>query len=209
MCLHWQRPDTLQVRVPSRCPDHLIDQFINKNEAWINAQWQRSQRWPGLPDSRYEQGGRLWLLGEPYEIRVLASDGSTELQLTEEQLIVTSRKLDRGYVERQILAWKRQFAELYFSQRLVEIHQGSAVPLPDYDFVVRNMKRQWGNCSRDGLIKLNVSLLRYPPACIDYVISHELTHLVHFNHGVRFYQLLEQLCPTWAEDKQLLECYSG
>jgi predicted metal-dependent hydrolase len=67
------------------------------------------------------------------------------------------------------------------------------------------MPRRWGSFSRTGRILLNPDLIRAPVACIDYVITHEMIHLIHPNHGPDFYDLLETLMPDWRVRKQKLE----
>jgi predicted metal-dependent hydrolase len=59
------------------------------------------------------------------------------------------------------------------------------------------MKRSWGTCSVSGLITLNPLLIKAPPQYVDYVIAHEMCHLLEHNHGPRFYRLLEKLIPNW------------
>jgi predicted metal-dependent hydrolase len=78
---------------------------------------------------------------------------------------------------------------------------GCQPPLP----IFRSMPRRWGSWSRSGRISLNPELIRAPTACIDYVITHELIHLIHPHHGAAFYELLETLMPDWRNRKQRLE----
>jgi len=59
--------------------------------------------------------------------------------------------------------------------------------------------------SKGGTLTLNISLVRAPLECIDYVITHELCHLVHHDHSPRFYQLLEKVMPEWERRKHRLE----
>jgi predicted metal-dependent hydrolase len=67
------------------------------------------------------------------------------------------------------------------------------------------MQRRWGSLSSSGRISLNPDLIRAPTMCIDYVITHELVHLIHPHHGPAFYELLETLMPDWRRRKQRLE----
>lgn len=73
---------------------------------------------------------------------------------------------------------------------------------------LRWMKRTWGSCSASGVITLNPHLVKAPPACIDYVIAHEVCHLEEHNHGKAFYALQERLCPDWRESKAALAAKS-
>ena len=67
------------------------------------------------------------------------------------------------------------------------------------------MPKRWGSAWKDGTIALNPELIRAPSACVDYVITHEICHLKHPDHGPRFRALLQQLCPDWVTLKARLE----
>ncbi len=69
---------------------------------------------------------------------------------------------------------------------------------------VRNMKN-WGNCrSRDRRITLNLKLAMKDKICLQYVLIHELTHLIEFNHGKNFKKLMDEFLPNWREIKKIL-----
>ncbi|MEJ2118045.1 MAG: M48 family metallopeptidase [Alphaproteobacteria bacterium] len=67
------------------------------------------------------------------------------------------------------------------------------------------MKLRWGSHSRKGMITLNHELIRAPSACIDYVIAHELAHVVRPNHSAKFYELLDSVMGDWGARKERLE----
>jgi predicted metal-dependent hydrolase len=67
------------------------------------------------------------------------------------------------------------------------------------------MPRRWGSFTPAGKILLNPDLIRAPVACIDYVIMHELAHLIHPNHSENFYDLLDTLMPDWRARNLRLE----
>ena len=67
------------------------------------------------------------------------------------------------------------------------------------------MKRRWGSCTKDGAILLNLLLIQASPRCIEYVITHELCHLIHHNHNAGFFRLLDRVMPDWRERKRKLE----
>ena len=69
----------------------------------------------------------------------------------------------------------------------------------------RRMPKRWGSCTKNGAIYLNPELILAPPSCIDYVITHELCHLLHPAHGPAFFALLRKLMPDWEERKARLE----
>ena len=67
------------------------------------------------------------------------------------------------------------------------------------------MKKQWGSCSPQGVITLNPHLVKAPRDCVDYVLVHELCHLVEHNHSVEFYRLLGGQIPGWESVKAKLD----
>lgn len=68
---------------------------------------------------------------------------------------------------------------------------------------VRKMKN-WGNCKQDGRITLNLNLAKKDPICLEYVMMHELCHLIEFNHSKKFKKLMDKFCPNWKEIKKRL-----
>jgi hypothetical protein len=72
---------------------------------------------------------------------------------------------------------------------------------------VRDMFRKWGSCSKTGGISLNTALCRVPRPLAEYVICHELAHLVEFNHGKNFKALMDQHMPDWREREASLQAW--
>ena len=70
-----------------------------------------------------------------------------------------------------------------------------------------NNKTRWGSCDKNGAIKLNFRLLMLPHRVIDYVIVHELSHLIEFNHSSRFYKIIESVMSDYKKQKKELQSY--
>lgn len=73
------------------------------------------------------------------------------------------------------------------------------------DFTIRDMKTIWGSCStKTGRIRINLQLAGKPEKCIEYVIVHEMCHLLEPSHNQRFHSLMSKFLPDWKERKTLL-----
>ena len=66
-------------------------------------------------------------------------------------------------------------------------------------------KSRWGSCGRDGVVRIQWRLVQAPRAAMEYVVAHELVHLLHRNHSPSFWGTLAETMPNWAEAKELLE----
>jgi len=93
---------------------------------------------------------------------------------------------------------KRERAKEMLFERLEKrwtVFDQMGVELPEVRF--RRMKRRWGSCSQKGGILLNNELAKAPRHCIDYVVVHQLCHLIHPNHDRAFFRLLTKVMPDW------------
>lgn len=73
--------------------------------------------------------------------------------------------------------------------------------------IIRTMKRRWGSCSNKGVITLSTELIKFSDLYIEYVITHELCHLKHHNHGSQYYKLLTKVFPEWKSVRKELRKY--
>lgn len=112
---------------------------------------------------------------------------------------------DQEEIQAQLDKWARSQAEVIFTRQML-IHflkfQHRVPKLPTLK--IRRMKARWGSCSSKGVITLNQKLIHMDETLIDYVIVHELCHLIEHNHSKAYYALLTQMMPDWAERRQEL-----
>lgn len=203
------RPDlSVTVKAPAGTPLGEIEQRVAKKASWITRQIEYFERFHPLPPPRrYVSGETHIYLGRQYRLRIRPGM-KARVRLTghffEMELPDPG---DREKAERVMHRWYTSHAKALLSQRLdrfLPIFEGLGASLREVRY--RRMKKRWGSCSSKGVILLNTELVKAPTHCIDYVIVHELCHLIHPRHDKKFYQLLERILPDWKKRKERLEC---
>lgn len=201
-------PDkTIEIIAPRGTPREEVEARLRRRARWVVHQLLHFEQFrPRSPLRRYVGGETHLYLGRQYRLK-LVKDASEGVKLKGAFLTVTTRHRNNlRQVKRLVLAWYRDKGADRITERFRAIaprfvRLGCKPPMP----ILRSMPRRWGSFSSAGRILLNPNLIRAPVACIDYVIVHELIHLIHPNHSPDFYDLLDTLMPDWRARKQRLE----
>ena len=102
-------------------------------------------------------------------------------------------------LQARALAWYRGRVEEYCHR----------LDLPMPAVRLSNARTRWGSCSSRSGIRLHWRLIHLPPALIDYVVAHEVAHLVEMNHSARFWAVVERLYPDWRSARAALRAASA
>lgn len=121
---------------------------------------------------------------------------------------VTTPESSPAMIKSALDVWYRQRARELFADLLAAVAPLRWVKqLPPTRLQFMNV--QWGSCSPSGRITLNPSLVEAPRECIDYVLLHEMCHLLHHNHSPNFYKTLQRHMPGWKAVKERLDNFAG
>jgi predicted metal-dependent hydrolase len=202
-------PDqSVRVKAPLRLSLSRILDRVEQRGAWIVRQQRRfAELPPPRPAREYVSGESYRYLGRQYRLKVTQAE-QEGVRLYRERLEVgLTDPDDRARVQALLRAWYRRRAEQVFRERFEVCRKHVAAFGIDHPggFTLRRMRKRWGSCSRDGRILLNTQLVGAPQACIDYVIVHELCHVVQHNHSAAFYALLSDCMPDWRERQRVLQ----
>ncbi len=207
VALYVRPGGTLILRAPWLVPAGVLMKFAAGKAEWIEKQLKRLRGVtpPGTPLS-VSDGSTVPFMGRDLTVQVTRGP-VRKVRHDPERLILTAREGDgpeelAGMAE----AWYLREAKSYLPVRTVELAEAYSGLLPAPGAVsVRKMRRRWGTCHSGGTIWLNRELMKKDPDLIDYVIIHELCHLVHHNHGAQYYQLLEKIIPDFREKRKRLQ----
>lgn len=104
--------------------------------------------------------------------------------------------------------WYLKQARRVFDERFAAIlPRFDRLKLPEFSLRIRESKSSWGTCTEAGTITLNLKLMQVSKSLIDYVIAHELCHLIEHNHTKRFYTLLDRVMPDWRDRRIVLNAH--
>jgi predicted metal-dependent hydrolase len=201
-------PDrSIEVIAPKGTPPDEVEGRLRKRARWVVRQLLYFEQFrPRSPKRRYVGGETHLYLGRQYRLKVIK--GAPEgVKLKGAFLTVASpSRSGSPRIKRLVCEWYSEKGHNRITERFHAIaprfiRLGCEPPAPQ----LRSMRHRWGSFSRAGKILLNPDLIRAPVACIDYVITHELIHLIHPNHSPDFYDQLDTLMPDWRARKQRLE----
>lgn len=200
-------PDkSIVVKAPVNTPIEKVYARVRKRARWIKKQLAYfSQFEPRTPPRKYVGGESHLYLGRQYRLKILTSSRDQVL-LKNGYFYVHCVRRDSTYVRKLLEAWYRRRAFVH----LTRIADGCWAAFNKDNYTkpklkIQRLKRRWGSLSLRGQLTLNVDLIKTPRECIEYVITHELCHLKHHNHGIEFYKLLDRKMPDWPRRKHKLE----
>ncbi len=207
--LRISREGQVRVSAPLQVPTREIDAFVTQKSGFIQKarqHWEHTRE-HALSVLQYITGEQFFYLGRP--IRLLIQDGPKNgVALKNDQLVLTLRtpaeKNRREKLFRQF--WQAQCRQVFYETALAVYPWFRAHEIPFPEIRLRDMKSRWGSCLyRKGIITLNTQLLQYPPACIRYVVIHELSHFIYPDHSPAFWSVVAANMPDWKRYRQALK----
>jgi predicted metal-dependent hydrolase len=198
-------PDcSVEISAPHFTHSEKIESKIRQKAAWILKQQNEFLSYhPLTPDRLFLSGETHLYLGRQYKLRIEPSH-TNDVRLLKGCLIISVKP----EVKPKVLLedWYRQKAVKHFTEtvnNVLPLFAKYKILIPELQ--IRIMNKRWGSCTPNGKIILNPELIKAPKGSIEYVVIHELCHLVYHNHTKAFYTLQEKMMPDWKKWKEKLE----
>lgn len=195
--------------VPLTVPSDWIDSFLDNHVKWIDDQITKYKKASGYNNlSSIRSGSSTQLLGKDVRIYKEASL-ENRIELDEKKVCMFLKDIsDEDLAQRLFDEWWRNKAIEIFQFEMEKLYQKifKKYGLDQPHVLVRKMKTLWGSCTPNkNKITLNEYLLKADIRCIQYVLLHELAHLLYPNHSKEFYDFLTIHMPDWKERKKQLD----
>jgi len=189
----------LRVGAPRVFPLADIEAFIHSHADWVVRKLDEFSKRTAPRHLALHDGAELPVLGDT--VRVCVTTGGNRGYWKEGELWLAARPAaDLAVLARRAL--QRRALEV-FQPRIATAVAQLGVALPP--LALSSARTRWGSCSVHSGIRLNWRLIHLPLFLIDYVIAHEVAHLVEMNHSPRFWAQVAKLCPGWRSAREQLK----
>lgn len=192
------------VTAPNSFSDKMIREFVFSKRCWILEQRKRFEGQKVFEKHRYVTGERLDLWGKEYELLVQESARPYQVLLSGERIVMQIGKDSTTEQREQLLnEWYRMQLKQAMPAVLQKCEKLTGLSVNEWR--IKNMRTRWGTCNvAKKRIWLNLQLVKKSPECLEYVVVHELVHLLERGHNARFYGYMDRFYPNWKEVRERL-----
>ena len=204
------KPDcSVRVMVPVHLPDQKIDELMKQKSKWIRTkikEFQEIQR--NNIKKEFTSGELFSYLGKNYRLKVITGDPEKNpVKLINGRFYVyvhfgISKEKQEKNIQDQLSQWYQDHSVNRIREKVIR-YSGQLGVTPA-SVGIKGYKSSWGTCHSDGRIFINWRIILAPHSIVDYVVVHELCHLVHHDHSKKFWKLLGIIIPDYQERKDWL-----
>ena len=195
-------------RVRITVPEHMnldtVRVFAVSKIAWIQKQQRKLRDQERETFREYLDRESHYVWGKRYLFKIVEADGAPAVELKARKMILRIRPSTSAEAREAIVSkWYREQLKVAISDLLAKWEPIIGVRVER--FFVQKMKTKWGSCNTNRRsIRLNTDLAKKPKFCLEYILVHELTHLLERTHNHRFTALMDQFMPQWRDYREML-----
>ena len=188
---HWMELDTIRV-------------FAITKLAWIKQQQQKLQEQERETPREYLNRESHYVWGKRYLLNIVEKDAAPSIELKHSKMILQLRPDTSIEKKEEILdGWYREILKSAAEPLIAKWE--SLMGVKAEKLFLQRMKTKWGSCNHEAKnIRINTELAKKPPECLEYIVVHELVHLIEPTHNDRFIALMNQFMPKWRMYKDEL-----
>lgn len=193
------------VVAPTNESENIISDFVQSKAPWIFKTYQYYLRIKEKIGGEFQKGTILFL-GNRYKL-IITKDRVGQYAVVSENLMqITFHVKDRRTYKRYLHVWYKEQTRKILEERISLMSKRFYL---SYNKVsIRALRSKWGSCSKNGNLSFNHLLAMLPIRIIDYIIVHELVHLIEFNHSKKFWRHVESAIPDYKDHRNWLRSHS-
>lgn len=193
----------VRISAPYYISASSIQTFAKSKLPWIQKHLSSFKAQPPKQELKYETGELHSLWGEQYQLKVVEWKFAPKVVMNQKDEIELCVRIGSGRQKKAdvLREWYRSELKKEIPKLIQKWEKPMGVSVNE--FGVKQMKTRWGTCNiRDKRIWLNLELVKKSPDCLEYVVVHEMTHLLERLHNARFHGFMDQFLPEWRDIKK-------
>ncbi|MTI70908.1 MAG: M48 family metallopeptidase [Firmicutes bacterium] len=185
--------------------EKLIDIIENKKQWIIKKIHELEVIEKKLGKRKFQTGGIFLYLGKEYKMKLIFKENidNIKIKLHNEKLNIYTYTTDKIILKEALKKWYKEKALILLTNRINKYI--FKINRPVRKIKVKEQKSRWGSCSSKGDLYFNYKIIMAPIEIIDYIVVHELCHLVHLNHSKRYWGLVKNVLPDYKKHRQWLK----
>lgn len=211
VALQIQPNSTVVVLSPYLLDKDKIKDIVQKRARWIIRRQERIKKLNAeMPKKEFVSGESFPYLGREYRLKVIKTENEEcrPCKLVSGRFYVEINNKFSGRVASKIV--KEKLREWYIESAKEKVNErtqkySGLIGIMPQKIIIRNQEKRWGSCSHSGVLRFNWKVIMAPMSVLNYVIVHELCHLVHRNHSDEFWHRVGSIIPDFREKRQWLK----
>lgn len=216
------KPDlNIHVSAPKRVSKKYIKELIEKRKEWIEERIEAMQK-RNIYDfslKELEDGNEIFYLGKSYMLKVIKSRRENIMLAGRTMYMYANISNNLKNNKNNDKRKKQYLLDIWYKKEAIKLFEelikkySSLMNLKERNieaetFTVKKLKSKWGSCDiLKKHITFNLELMKYPIHAIEYIVLHELTHLIYPNHSKDFYDTVTLYMPEWKKEKRILDTF--
>jgi predicted metal-dependent hydrolase len=197
----------VRVAAPVKVHDEAVRLAVISRLGWIKRQRGRFHSQERQSAREYVSRESHYFLGRRYLLQVIEHDGPSQVSRRGNKILelLVPKRASRHRREQILLSWYRKNLKALILP-LIEKWEAK-IGMKVESWGVRRMKTKWGSCnSAERRIWMNLELAKKPVLCLEYIVVHEMVHLIERHHNERFTSLMDRFLPNWRTHRDELNC---
>lgn len=200
------------VTAPKRVSKEYIYELIEKRKDWIEEKKKelREKNIYDISKKELVSGDEIYYLGRRYILRVL-QNRKEDIILDRNIIYMHANLKEKDEFKNIDIRRKHNLLDIWYKKEALKLFEEllkkycSIMDLEINSFSVKKLKSKWGSCDVSKRhITFNLELMKYPVHSLEYIVVHELAHLIEANHSKRFYNIVSLYIPNWIKEKEIL-----
>lgn len=193
------RDSSVELALPTEASIEEAREFVERKLFWVYSKLEEQTLYADATAREYVDGEGFYYLGR--HLRLAFREGAEAVHIDSDRLVVPERR--RSDVENAVPAWYKEKAREWLPGRIR--HFADRVGAEPDGLTVRDLGYHWGSCGSGDRVYVHWKTMMLPPPIADYVVAHEVVHLVEPHHGDAFWERLHRCMPNYRERKRWLD----